>query len=238
MSCYYTKSDLYKAVNEIRCFAGIDEYNGTVDIKDICSNKYHIKIASIPFKTQGLRGMASIAMGEDNDDVILLNSRQTEEEQNFICGHELMHLILHRNKNIQSFNCFEKVMPNQDNFLEWQANEGSAELIVPYYKFLPDIKDAKPSFKRWNDIYSFKLDMAEKYHVSYAVISVRCESLKYEIDQYLRGVELDELAILSNTKQSYIGLHCKSLNDLENEMLGREHNILDKNRLDILDIFM
>ena len=73
-------------------------------------------------------------------DIILLNSHRNKIEQKIDCSHEAIHLAFHRNINCKSFNCFETALPSQNKYLEWQANEGSAELNVPFQTLLPKIK--------------------------------------------------------------------------------------------------
>ena len=64
---------------------------------------YGIKLERIPFKTRGLRGM-SYPGARPQPDIILLNSKRSEIEQNFDCGHEMVHLAIHRNLNKKVFN--------------------------------------------------------------------------------------------------------------------------------------
>lgn len=72
----------------------------------------------------------------------MLNARHSVEELNFDCGHELIHLTKHRGLGLSSFHCFDTLKPKQDPFIEWEANEGAAELTVPYRSFLPLLSDA------------------------------------------------------------------------------------------------
>ncbi len=48
----------------------------------------------------------------------------------------------------------------------------------------------------------------------------RIETLKYEIDQYLNGVALDEIEILSKRKQDDRGIIVQSLVEMENQRLS------------------
>lgn len=157
--------------------------------------------------------------GEQSDSIIL-NSTRGRLENQFDCGHELIHLYKHRNSEIDYFNCFEKTHPVQNSFIEWEANEGSAELIVPMCLLLPEIK--KRSFKSWSDINSMKFELSDLFKVSHGVMQFRIESLKYEINQYLNGASLKDIKILSATAQKQRGIHVKSLNTIEDEMFSAE----------------
>ena len=57
--------------------------------------------------------------------VIVVNSARPIPCQRFSLAHELVHFLLHRGMESQN-----------DPFLEWQANEGAAELLLPRQKVL------------------------------------------------------------------------------------------------------
>jgi Zn-dependent peptidase ImmA (M78 family) len=235
MGCYYTKAGLYKEINHLRDFVGIDQTDYPINLINMCKVRGNILVEAVPFNTPGLKGMASIASREGENDIILLNSYQSEEERNFICGHELIHLALHRHEKVKSFNCFEKILPNQDGFLEWQANEGSAEFIVPYQLFLPKIKKSLPSLKTSSDYRQFRRDSASSFNVTDAVIKFRLDDLKYEIQQYLNGTSINSLEFLSKNQRVAKGINVKSLSDVEDELFRTEYHIYfgDRSCLDI-----
>lgn len=60
------------------------------------------------------------------------------------------------------------------------------------------------------------------FHVPEAVINYRIENLKYETEQYLSGVPLDKLEILSAKKQCERNIQVQSLNDISNADLSRQ----------------
>lgn len=118
------KELLYKKILRMKCFLVFAPCQYGINI--VRRWDYGIKLERIPFKTRGLRGM-SYPGARPQPDIILLNSKRSEIEQNFDCGHEMVHLAIHRNLNKKVFNCFDRsTAPNQDPFLEWQANEGAA----------------------------------------------------------------------------------------------------------------
>lgn len=212
---HVTKAGLYKLVNTLRCSIGIDPDDYGIDILKHCEEG-GVRIEYIPFCSSGLRGMAIVG-GEDESDVILLNSARNKTEQNMDCAHECMHLTYHRDEPCRTFKCFDTVAPGQDKYLEWQANEGGAEILVPHRGFLRRIKRYEYLLHNYQNISAFKKEMASEYNVTEAVITFRLESLKYEISQYLAGTALDDIRILSNRSQIREGICIKSLNDIAHE---------------------
>lgn len=212
---HVTKAGLYKQVNSLRNSLGLtpDEYG--IDTIKLCQNM-GIRIEKLPFCSSGLRGMAIVG-NKGESDVIFLNSARTCREQNVDCGHECIHLGFHRNEPCRTFKCFEKIAPGQDKYLEWQANEGSAELTVPYRSLLRRVKRYEHLLHNHENIGSFKAESMEIYNATEAVVTFRLESLKFEIVQYLAGTPLDELRILSNNSQVREGIYVKSLNDIQRE---------------------
>ena len=221
MGLYYSKYGLYQEVTGIKKFLNIDENDYGINLVQSLLDM-GFKLESIPFRTRGLRGMAVVASEEDDDDYILLNSKRTDIEQNFDCGHEVMHLVLHRDLEQKAFNCFDKVLASQNSFIEWQANEGAAEFFVPYQVFLPMIKRSIAYLNTYRNIEKFKKEMSDTFHVPEAVINYRIENLKYETEQYLSGVPLDKLEILSEKKQCERNIQVQSLNDISNADLSRQ----------------
>lgn len=151
--------------------------------------------------------------------MILVNKNKSFEEQNFHGFHELMHIPT-ADKPGTLLRCYEALKPNQNRYLEWLANEGAAEFTVPYKILLPMIKNEYSSMIKGIGTWSFCQEKVRKFAVSPLVIQNRIDSLKYEIEQYLSGIPLDEIEILSNTKLIKRGINIKSLVDLENERLS------------------
>lgn len=147
----------------------------------------------------------------------MLNSSLGKRELSFTCGHELIHLTLHRCKVIRFFS-FEQVMRKQNPYLEWQANEGSAELHVPYRLLFPKLKSAFPYLESSQDIQDLKAGLSDEFQVADEVIYYRLESLKYEIYQYLSGVGLENIEFMPRSKQKAAGIYAQSLNDAEKEL--------------------
>lgn len=214
MGNYYTKERLYGDIHKLKKKLGLNINEYGFSVIDLCRSA-DIKIENVNFRTNGLRGMAAVGVNNLSD-VILLNASRNKIEQNYDCGHELIHLNLHRNLESKLFNCIDSVKP--DNFLEWQANEGSAELLVPYSVFVPLIKMNHNYLLRNNCIGDYKISLSKKFNVTQKVIEYRLESLKYEIHQHIKGVPLDQLEILSTSKQKENKISIKSLNEIEKDL--------------------
>ncbi len=206
------KEQLYKSVVQVKRYLGYGPYQHGINIVENWA--FGIKLERLPFKTRGLRGMAYVSE-KPYPDIILLNTKRSMIEQNYDCGHELMHLSKHRNLKQKSFNCFDmNTAPHQDPFLEWQANEGAAEFFVPYRFFIPFLKDYFNNAPRNCDVQEFKQYAADIFKVPPAVIKYRLESLKYEILQYYAGSDIDDIQIISKRQQERMGIYVKSLNDI------------------------
>lgn len=199
-------------VSDLRHYWGLEDNSYNIDVIKLCKN-HGIQVGFAPFATTGLRGMASIG-NELTSDVIILNAYRNKIEQNVDCAHESIHITYHRNENSKSFNCFDTALPSQDKYLEWQANEGGAELLVPYKTLLPIIKKYYYCLNNYLDIYMLKEELIHRYNVTNAVIKYRLESLKFEIEQYVNGVPIQDLRILSYSSQLKQNIKVKSLNEL------------------------
>ena len=194
------KRNLYERVDRLRDSLNIP-FNEPIDVISLIESTSRIDLEYLSFKTHGLCGVAMVG---SKIDTIVLNSNRTPEEQNFDGAHELMHLYQHRNIT-QRFNCFSTKKPQQDSFLEWQANEGAAQFLVPYQDFIPRFWDFF-CYHELNSDFDVRGTLAEHYGVTYQVINNRIESLSYEIDQYAHGTPLSDIQILSRTQRTKLGI--------------------------------
>lgn len=216
---FLSKEKLYNEIHNLKKSMGFDPCDYNIDLVSYCKNKIHIE--ELEFTTKKLRGMAII--GDDkNKDIILLNKNRTKSEQCFDFGHEFVHLVYHRGIKQKTFNCLDDPTIKQDSYLEWQANEGAAEFSVPYRTLLPKIKDVYDKLDSWASIQFFKSELAQTYNVSLGVIHYRLESLKYEINQYINGISINDIQILSHTQQTKKRISISSINDKEIQLYLRE----------------
>lgn len=146
-------------------------------------------------------GFCAAAYAGDRSDTIILNYARSDIEQNFDCTHEVIHLTKHRDENCGVFQCFYE---NQDTFLEWEANEGSAQFLVPYQDFIPRFIYNTPNIA--SIPYDILKKLADHYYVSVPVIELRLKNLSYEIDQYRRGVSIENIELLSRNQQKMRGI--------------------------------
>lgn len=190
-----------------------------LNIFEICKRISNVDIQALPFKTPDLRGMVSLAQNDKQNNLILVNSNKSFQEQNFHGFHELMHIPT-ADQAGTILSCYETTKPNQDSYTEWLANEGAAEFLVPYEILLPMIKDEYEDMCKGVGTRFFCEIHSRDFNVSPIVLQNRIESLKYEINQYMDGIPLGNIEILSKTKLEQRNIMVKSLVDLENERLG------------------
>lgn len=189
------KCKLYKNVDNFRTEYGFSIYD-SIDTLLLVEYSERVDLEYLDFKTPGLCGLAMVG---ESKDTIVLNSNRTRTEQRFDCGHELMHLYLHRHLE-SNFNCFTTQKSNQNSFLEWQANEGAAQLLVPFQDFIPRFFHLF-SYSRFTTDYDIRNILADHYHVTFQVIYNRIDCLSYEIDQFATGCPISEIQLLSRNQR-------------------------------------
>lgn len=217
-----TKQELYSFVDSLRKRFHLSDSACPMDTAAFCRGQESIELVYHPFTTSGF--CAAALLGEKTD-TIVLNARHSKEELNFDCGHELIHITKHRGVGISSFHCFDTLKPKQDPFLEWEANEGAAELTVPYRSFLPSLLQAYPNLRTWQDMDFLRYRLSQAYHVTETVIALRMESLKYEFYQYLSGIPLEQIQFLSRRQLKQQGVSVCSLNELEDRFSKLEEPV-------------
>lgn len=217
MGEYNRKKALYDRIEQMRRDLGISDGCYPLDMVAICLEKGLAAVEKVPFKSPLTKGMAVPSYESGGKNIILLNSSLGKKKLSFTCGHEIIHLTVHRCKVLRFFS-FEQVMRKQNPYLEWQANEGSAELHVPYRLLFPKLKSAFPKLESPQDIQDLKASLADEFQVADEVIYYRLESLKYEIAQYLSGISLENIDFMPVSKQKEAGIFAKSLNDVEKEL--------------------
>lgn len=193
-----TKEQLYCLVEKIRRDYGIS-YPPPYQTKALCSSSFGLYVNVLEIKTPKLRGMSHIPSRS-----IMLDSKMSDFEQNFYCAHEVMHHIIHKNRPTKLFSCYEETQAEQDSFVEWEANEGAAQFLVPYQDFIPRfsaVLDNPPHKDFWIEGY-----FSDQYGVSPQVITFRLNNLEYEIDQYRAGVPIDRVNILSKRQRQRLNI--------------------------------
>lgn len=210
---YYTKKNLYAEIENLRDYIGISYSNYPLDVVSLCRSQKDLIVGKRNFNTKGLKGVLAI---QDGLSAIMLDANQSAAEQNFFCAHELIHSALHRDLGYKNFNCFDKASPQQNSSIEWQANEGAAELLIPYKIFIPSFVHQY----RTNSSLYIRTALSKKYNVSYQVIYNRIENLRFEIMQYEQGIPIDDIELLSKRKQEQCGIISTDYNALCNRLLN------------------
>lgn len=205
-----TKAELYKTVDRIRDYLNICKARYPINIFDLCRKIDGLKIVKAAFKTKDLRGMLCVAENSDENSIILVNSNKSLSEQNYHGTHEFMHLFNDAPEAGTIIKCYDKVKPNQNRYAEWLANEGAAELLVPYKLFIPmfcSLYDMYAgNYTLWKITYgnlTLIQVLADSFDVTATVIKNRIKNLSYEIDQYKSGIDINYINLLSASQQSH-----------------------------------
>ena len=89
---YNAKKDLYELVDRVRRNAGIS-IGTPIRVLSLCQTLRDVSVVFHEFDTQGFCGAAFAGPKENT---IVLNNARSRLEQNFDCGHELIHLLKQR----------------------------------------------------------------------------------------------------------------------------------------------
>lgn len=160
-----TKAELYRQVDGLRQRLGgrmPKTYAGLLSLVD--HTVEHLRVVAHPMDSRRVSGL--LLRGEES--VILLNTSFSPESLRFTLAHELIHFFLHPQQ--RQFLCARQSSP-----LEWQANEGAAELLVPRHSFLPTMENICSDFWQENDRIAAA---AIRFGVSEQVIRYRIKSLR------------------------------------------------------------
>ena len=143
MSQIRNKAELYQAAAALRRQLCLPERCTSGAVFGRIQSQPGIQIAFLPFQSPALRGMCSPGK-PGQEDIILLSSRLTGRERGFYAVHEWLHLCWHRDASKSPFLCGEYRFPQQDSFLEWQANEGAAEILMPWRQVVELVLECPP----------------------------------------------------------------------------------------------
>lgn len=145
-----------------------------------------------------------------------INGRRCAEQQRFDCAHELIHFHFHPDD--MTFTCYDLAsgLVFQDKYMEWEANEGAAELLMPYRLFVPIVGDLYTAVAHGEGVLlashgSIISYLMQLFGVSAQMVRMRMDGLAYEIYQYVKGVSVDDLRVLSRREQRKAGLNAPSV---------------------------
>jgi Zn-dependent peptidase ImmA (M78 family) len=172
----------------------------------------HVTVEFRKHKNLNLCGMINKKAPPDKS-TIFINNGNPRITQLFSLYHEIMHWFFHPPLKTHCNIMGGGVQGIED----YHANEGAAEMLVPYRVFIPwaadeinsiDLNDAKA-------IQAIKNKAVNYFNVSPTIINYRFEGLKYELQQYMDGVDLYKINFMSKTQQTAKGIKVNSLNDME-----------------------
>jgi len=198
---FLTKAELYNKVNTKAEELGLNlsATNYRIDAislaKKVCLN-LHIEL--INFEETKICG---ILYKGRNTTTIGLNARRSFYGRNFDCMHELIHYFFHDH-------IWTQCTQNLNDHMEWQANEGAAQLLMPYQSFIPNyIYYHDLFYNRLSPNHAAKAQitqLARHYKVGSRAAEYRINGLKKEIAQYLNGIPIQNIKIISaNKSQSF-----------------------------------
>lgn len=199
-----TKAKLYRKVQATRDHLGITSLDYPLPyLPDMIAERTNIYVRETPLLTPGLRGM-TVADPFTGTLAMLLDLSASKEAKQFAAAHELMHCEHHPAIKGATYQSYDTAKHRQNMYLEWEANEGAAELIMPYKYFIP-------FFFVGVDVHGGYIrpvveDLAKYYEVSEATIDHRISSLKYEMWQYACGTPIDAVELLSKSQQLKRGI--------------------------------
>lgn len=191
-----TKAQLYQMANDIR--NALLLYNFPINSKEIVYGYKQITLEILNFSSARIGG---ILMKGEKHSFIGLNARRDYLEQNFDCMHELLHYWIHPHN---TYTCSS--IP-RSSYIEWEANEGAAEILMPYYKFIPEVYDVYLYMNNGHPTFNYLKYFSDMYFVTPRVVQLRINSLSYEIIQYANGIPLNDLNILSKRAQRRSGIN-------------------------------
>jgi Zn-dependent peptidase ImmA (M78 family) len=89
--------------------------------------------------------------------------------------------------------------------MEWQANEGAAQFLMPYQSFIPNYAYYHDHFHTRQEpnraAGSLIAHLARQYKAGHKAVEYRIIGLKKEIAQYLGGAEIKNIKIQSRKRQ-------------------------------------
>ena len=102
--------------------------------------------------------------------IILLNDARLPQAQRFTLAHELVHFALHTER--REFFC---AVEQTDRQMEWQANEGASELLLPHRLLGPMLAAHRYAWAAYEGEWIGRI--AREYGVSATVVRIRAETL-------------------------------------------------------------
>ncbi len=115
---------------------------------------------------------------EGKKGTILINRGHSPERKNFTLAHEYAHFVLHR-ENINTHvdeNLFFRD-DNVKNKREIEANQFAAEILMPTFMIINEIKKYQKNIQFNIDI--FCINLAKKFNVSYQAMLIKLQEVGF-----------------------------------------------------------
>ncbi len=174
---------LYRQVEALRTLWGVWE---PFDPFLIAETLPGMELRCHPFQTKGFHGF--IVTSDDKRRArIVLNSLRSPEEQAFDLSHELIHYALHPPT---------REVHSRAPFLEWQADEGAAELLLPRVRLLDFLYEARARIREPSQADALIRLLARRQGVTAAMVRRRIWSLRLDAVQVLGGADPASLPLL------------------------------------------
>ena len=167
---------LYRQVEALRRLWGIWELFDPFLIAETLPG---MEVRCHPFETKGFHGF--IVTSDDKRCArIVLNSLRSPAEQTFDLSHELIHYALHP-PTLQ--------VRSRAPFLEWQADEGAAELLLPRAFLLRFLHDARGRVREPAQADALIRLLARRQGVTSVMVRRRIWNLRLDVLQVLGGAD-------------------------------------------------
>jgi hypothetical protein len=198
---YVEKEELYKIVDDKLKSLGITEDSYPLDgLKIANAYKDRLEVIFQPFPSLNLGGLL-YKDPEDKLSIIGINSLKSKKAQNFDIIHELCHYWFHPSGEHL---CYDSNFIYQNKSVEWQANEGTAQAIMPEILF-------KKRYIYWEGNIN---KLSNHFFATTTAVKYRIENLKLPSISKIRGLlykskKLCHCSICGNSDIPYRDNYCK-----------------------------
>ncbi len=182
----YDKRALYARLEAKRKELGVF-YDFPFDVTGLAKRE-NISISFTSFESESIGAM----LYKDTFSAILINSNKSPLDQRFDLAHELIHFWFHPSQTSFSF----QKLHLRDKEKEWQANEGAAELLLPFRDFIPRfVRTARYVEENYEPLEEVYTELSRFYRVAPVVVDYRIRNLESEILQYINGTPVERIVL-------------------------------------------
>ncbi|MFA6282222.1 MAG: ImmA/IrrE family metallo-endopeptidase [Candidatus Omnitrophota bacterium] len=187
------KKVLYQKIDEIRSLFSIKMDDYPIDIFQLLHSIRDLIEVEIK-EFSGKLGGFLIYNNLPNKSAMILNKNSN---LSFSAAHEIIHFLAHGG---YGYDYLLHSSKPSGSCIEWQANEGAAELLLPYKLIVPEFVNLEIDTKGAIEY------LAQKYKVSKTIIAYRLNSLTFEINQYIKEKDINKVTLISQRQlKNYLG---------------------------------